>query len=195
VLSPASATAQQEAVQPATGFMVQPMLAVGSTVGAPAPTPPPEGGAAEDAEFGGVSTLGFAMVPTVRVGAMLRPLAVALNFGFTFDTLQAGDVKRTNSVLNVGVDVEPFIWRAPDGKTRVYVLGGAGVLFTEQPGSVKTAAGPTFTVGLGGLYSVHTNFAIGMELGSQLQLLFLPDATAITNRMYFGFHGTFVAGS
>jgi hypothetical protein len=170
------------------GFMLQPGLGFGTSI-----VPAPDVTAMPTAPAAGPST-SFTLIPMLRIGVAFRPVAFAFEIsysagGIIFDT--AGDT--TSSVIRLGLVGEPIFWRSADHRVRLYALLGVNTLTLGQA-RVSPSWGAGFSLGFGGTYSVHPNFAVGLELGARPEFVPETGAMFISSEVYVALTGTFVTG-
>ena len=141
------------------------------------------------------------VVPTLRIGGMFKPLAFAINLSY-LSSASFGDGYSGRNVLTGGVDIMPHIWRSADDRARMYLLAGfnfGGVLDTNVRTSMGTSADASqlaagFSLGLGGRYLLHRNFALGAEIGNRTQFVRPEGDLTAVSTLYGAFTATFVAG-
>ena len=181
LLAPRAAHAEGGA---ASGFMLQGLLGGGTSVIGISP------------QGSGVRDNPFTAMPTLRVGAMLRPLAIAANLSyFSSGTFSNGRYTGGN-VITVGPDLMPFVWRSAAGQARLYLLFGlnVGALITTSSSNNDGDFTGGFSFGAGGTYFLHPSFALGVELGSRTQFTTSNSGLLATATLYAALSGTFVAG-
>jgi hypothetical protein len=141
------------------------------------------------------------VVPTLRIGAMFKPLAVAVNLSY-LSSATFSDGYSGRNVITGGIDVMPNVWRSLDDRARLYLLAGfnfGGVLDTNIRTSMGSGADTSqlaagFSLGLGGRYFLHRNFALGAELGNRTQFVRPEGNLTAVSTLYGAFTATFVAG-
>jgi len=153
-LVPSASEAQERAA--ATGFLLQ-----GALVAA---TPMTSSSGA------GFALIGLGLGGSLRLGGMLDFAALALEVNYASlsdDDSYVGEVK-------LGPLAEIFLWRSGDGAARLYALAGVsfGAHMTRQDAAMPglpDSEDDTFVAGLklgaGGMYFLHPNFPIGLEVG------------------------------
>jgi hypothetical protein len=165
--------------EPAQGFMLQGELALTGNV------------------FESIVTASsVSLVPTLRLGALLRNLSVALEAAY--DGSDDGN-QHSLHLFAFGANVQPVVWRSADGMARLNVVlsafGGAGI--QKEPNGFGTTTKTTgfggFAAGIGGHYFLHRSFALGLESGVRAQFV---DASNLEKfaALYVALVGTFVAG-
>lgn len=167
---------------PAQGFLMQGLLGLGAV---------PFGTLA-----GTQQQVAISAVPAVRLGGMLRPLAIAANLGFT----SSGNLSPTfqnGTLLTLGPDVMPILWRGAGNNAHLYLLIGLNIGANIITVSTRTNGQITggFSLGLGGSYFLHPNFGLGVEIGSRTQFISQDSALYGATMVYAGLTGSFVAGS
>lgn len=171
----------------ATGFLVQPAVAFGSSL-VPAPS------AVAGAMSTGEPTATFTLAPIVRLGASLPWLAVALDFSYTAAGVIAQQGDFTSSIVQVGVDFEPYVWRTRDRRARIYALLAVNALALGHP-STGPDWGAGFTAGVGGNYFLHPAFAVGAELAVKPQFVPLANNVLLVDtNVYVALTLTFETG-
>lgn len=143
----------------------------------------------------------FVAMPTLRVGYLGRYLAAAANVSY-FSMSILNDGYQAAHVFTIGPDVMPYVWRSAYDRARLYVLAGfnlGGTFYDPRAGDSSSNLTGGFTLGVGGTYFLHRNFALGVELGSRTQFTRLQttggdsDLMAISG-FFAALSGTFVAG-
>jgi hypothetical protein len=111
----------------------------------------------------------LAITPTLRLGALLRPLMLLGEISYS-STARLERYTGLNTVA-LGFNIAPFIWQSADSRGRLYVLFGVNLGFdvVTTDSRNETTLGGGFAFGLGGLYFLHPSFALGAELGSRTQ--------------------------
>lgn len=140
------------------------------------------------------------LVPALRLGAdfgSLRLLAYGSNSNAGVQNHQVSGFTRA------GVLLEPILWRSDDDRVELYFIGGGGLVAmagttvaVDAMMGTKfnsfTATGATFFAGVGGSYAVHPNFALGLELAIEPDLVSLDSGTYIGDQAIVSVTGTFV---
>jgi hypothetical protein len=169
----------------ASGFMLQGLLGGGTSVIGIGPA------------SSAVRDNPFTAMPSLRIGAMLRPLAIAANLSyFSAATFRSGNYSGGN-VITIGPDIMPFVWRSTGGQARLYLLFGlnaGATINTSSGGNNSAAVTGGFTFGAGGNYFLHPSFALGVELGSRTQFASGDGGLLATSTLYAALSGSFVAG-
>lgn len=168
---------------PASGVLLQALL----------------GGSGLVASDGGQAS--FVAVPMLRVGYLGRHLAVAANVSYFSVSVLTGEYQAAH-VMTIGPDVMPYLWRSAYDRARLYVLGGfnlGGTFHAPRVGDNFSNLTGGFTLGVGGQYFLHRNFALGVELGSRTQFARVQVAggdteLTATSSFYAALSGSFVAG-
>jgi len=142
----------------------------------------------------------FAMVPSLRLGIDLSSVMI-LAYGSNSNVGVQGHA--VSGITRAGLLVEPVLWRSDDARVGIYLLGGAGAVamagatITIDQMMTKSssflATGLTFQVGVGGWFAVHPNFAIGLELAVQPDLISLDSGLYVGDETVVSLTGTFVA--
>jgi hypothetical protein len=142
----------------------------------------------------------FTMVPSLRLGLDLSSLMI-LAYGSNSNTGVQGHT--VSGITRAGLVVEPVVWRSSDERVGIYLLGGGGVvsmagatvttdqMTTKASSFVET--GVSFQLGVGGWFAVHPNFAIGLELAVQPDIISLDSGLYIGDEAVVSLTGTFVA--
>jgi hypothetical protein len=142
----------------------------------------------------------FTMVPSLRLGLDLSSLMI-LAYGSNSNTGVQGHT--VSGITRAGLVVEPVLWRSSDERVGIYLLAGAGVvsmagatvttdtMTTKASSFVET--GVSFQLGVGGWFAVHPNFALGLELSVQPDIISLDSGLYIGDEAVVSLTGTFVA--
>ncbi|HEY6033682.1 MAG TPA: hypothetical protein VIV58_05460 [Kofleriaceae bacterium] len=139
------------------------------------------------------------LVPALRLGIDFGSLML---LGYGSNSNAGVQNHQVTGFTRAGVLVEPVLWRSDDDRVGVYLLAGGGlVAMAGTTVSVDammgtkfnsfTATGATFLVGVGGTYAVHPNFALGLELAIQPDLVSLDSGTYIGDQAIVSITGTF----
>ena len=175
-------------------FALQPAIGVGTAV-------QPIDTTVASSSSSSVPRDSFTMVPALRLGIDLGSVML-LGYG---SNSNAGVQNHTvTGITRVGLLVEPVLWRSDDARVGIYLVGGGGLV--SMAGATVTidammtakstsfvASGPTFVAGVGGWYAVHPNFALGLELAVQPDLVSLDSGLYIGDQASVSVTGTFVA--
>lgn len=175
-------------------FALQPAIGVGTAI-------QPIDTAVASTASSSVPRESFTMVPALRLGIDLGSLMI---LGYGTNSNAGVENHQVSGITRAGVLVEPVLWRSSDERVGLYLIGGGGLLAlagttvtVDATMSTKanafTATGATFLVGVGGWYAVHPNFAIGLELAVQPDLVSLDSGLYIGDQAIVSLTGTFVA--
>ncbi|MEO8845489.1 MAG: hypothetical protein ABI591_24535 [Kofleriaceae bacterium] len=142
----------------------------------------------------------FAMVPSLRLGIDLTSVML-LVYGSNSNTGVQGHT--VSGLTRAGLAVEPILWRSADARVGLYLLGAAGAIamagetITIDSMTTKAssfvATGVTFELGVGAWYAIHPNFAVGLELAVQPDLISLDSGLYVGDQAIVSVTGTFVA--
>ena len=180
----AAGPAHAEGERPATGLLLQSVLGVqGSVIGA--------------TQLGSFVSL----APSVRLGGIWERFALSASLGYSSVGVLDGQYVATHSLI-LGPHAMPFLWRSPDQRARLYLLGGLEFALgfdAGSGGSTKVRPGGAILLGLGGHYAVGRQLLVGVEVGWRTELfsgsLGGSNRLVATSNIYGGVSFAFVAGS
>jgi hypothetical protein len=173
------------------GFMLQPAIAVGTSI---------QGG--DTTSSAGASAFpreSFTFVPALRFGVQVPHVGLLAFVSYSTAGVQGQVV---DGFARVGVLAEPVIWRSADTRARIYLLAGVGAVIVEASAggsttttpSTFTKAGATLQLGVGGRYDVHPSFGVGLEILAQPDLVPLDGNLYVASEVLVAITGTFVTG-
>jgi hypothetical protein len=151
VASTLTATAARAEV----GFLLQPALEIGTPLQATT-----------------TASLSSQPSPSLRLGADFGRVALALDLSYSAFGLLGGGISPADR-LQVGVDVEPVLWRGAEERAALYLIAAIGWAHEFQQGNVPSSPsldGLGFRVGAGARYAIAPGFWAGAELGSKTNL-------------------------
>lgn len=144
----------------------------------------------------------FRMVPALRIGVDLGSWMM-LAYGSNSTAGVQGH--QVNGLTRAGILFEPVVWRSDDERVRLYVVAGGGIaaisgtsVSVDAMGTVASSfssAGATFIAGVGGSYTIHPSFAIGLEIAVEPDVISLDSGTYVANQTVVSLTGTFVTRS
>jgi hypothetical protein len=168
--------------RPATGFLLQGGLATGATW---------------------ITGLGGAVAfmnlqGSLRVGAMFDALAITAEISYS----SVSDDTSYDGTLLLGPSADIFLWRSSDQTVRLYVLAGVnfGVNMEREDADPPTpaASDDTFAsqlvLGVGGMFFLHRNFPIGVEIGSRTTFIGVDNPEYVSG-FFAGLNFGLVAGN
>lgn len=171
--------------EPATGFMVQGLIASNLIIG-------------------GVSAYGpsFTVMPALRLGGQLRRLAIAAELNYaSFASLDSGNGADTGiHLIAIGPNLQPVIWQSADRNARLAISCGfnIGAAISTRSGSTTSSSDSWVTGGfqgaLHGSYFLHPSFALGFESGVRTQIVNADGDHLVVASLYVALSLTFVAG-
>jgi len=167
--------------EPATGFMVQGLIASNLMVG------------------GAYYGPNFTVMPALRLGGQLRRIAVAAELNYsTFAELDGTD--NGLHLIAVGPNLQPVIWASAEGNARLAIACGFNVGAVVQTRSSSTSSrSDSFVTGgfngaLHGGYFLHPSFAPGPAGGVRAQIFNFEGDHVVVAAVYVALSLTFVAG-
>ncbi|MEP6866396.1 MAG: hypothetical protein ABJE66_37605 [Deltaproteobacteria bacterium] len=172
-------------------FALQPALGVGTAID-------PVNTSAASTASSSIPRESFRMVPALRLGIDVGSLMI-LGYGSNSNAGVQGH--QVSGFTRAGLVVEPVLWRSEDERVGLYLIGGGGIValagttvaLDAMRSTSFTATGATFLVGVGGWYAVHPNFALGLELAVQPDLVSVDSGTYVGDQAVVSVTGTFVA--
>ena len=174
-------------------FALQPAIGVGTTV-------EPIDTSVASTATSSIPRESFRMVPALRLGLDFESWML---FAYGSNSNVGVQDHQVSGLTRAGVLAEPVLWRSDDERVGLYLIAGGGIVAMAgttvaingmgTKASAFTATGFTFLVGVGGSYAVHPNFALGLELAVQPDVISLDSGTYIGDEAIVSVTGTFVA--
>jgi hypothetical protein len=184
----ARAAADDQPSAPGIAFVLQPTIALGTSLGSP--TTPTSTAAP------GIPYASSVFEPSARVGLGFRPVTVLLSASYSTAGAQG---KAVDTRVRIMLVAEPVVWRSRDQRTQLYALAGLGGVAVEAPVisdqgfTTASSSGPSFQLGIGGQHAITDNLSLGVEAFAQTDLI--GDDPYVASGTYVAFTGTFATGS
>jgi hypothetical protein len=211
--APAPAPAPEAAPIPAppSSAPPAPVLAPPPSQVAPMPAPggPPLTGVQLQARVPTQIGLASVITPGFSIGYRLNKVVLGLQFGLSEGKLSDNNVTDAVQLYSIMPTVSDDLWLSDDGRARLNITVGIGfgkgsVESTDTAGGGTSQTDLTYLptlIGVGGDYYLHRNFALGVEVASEIPVILSVTDNGM-DRMESGFadaiHGivrvTFIAG-
>lgn len=174
-------------------FAIQPTVGVGTAVD-------PVDTSVASTSSSVVPREAFRMVPALRIGIDVGSLMV---LAYGSNSVAGVQSHQVSGLTRAGILFEPAVWHSDDERVHLYLVGGGGIVAisgtevsVDAMGTMTSSvssAGATFVAGIGGSYAIHPNFALGLEIAVEPDVISLDSGTYIGNQTVVSLTGTFVA--